>query len=155
ANKIRQELLRIDPRLPVLKMDTVDEQLDDVLFQERLIADLSVFFGTVAVGLACLGLYSVVSYSVSRRTNEIGIRMALGARRNDVVGMILRESLVPTLAGIAGGLPTAIAAAQLVKDRLWGVGAADLPVLSGAILIVVAVALVAGTIPARCASQLD
>jgi putative ABC transport system permease protein len=81
--------------------------------------------------------------------------MALGARRNDVVGMILRESLVLTVAGIVLGVPTAIAAAQLVKDRLWGVGVADPKVLSGAILVVVAVALVAGTIPALRASQLD
>jgi ABC-type antimicrobial peptide transport system permease subunit len=155
ANSIRQELLKVDSRLPVLKIDTVDEQLDDVLFQERLVASVSVFFGTVAVVLACLGLYSVVSYSVTRRTNEIGIRMALGAHRNHVLGMILRESLGLALVGIALGIPIAIATAQLVKNRLWGVDVTDPLVIGGAILIVAAVAIIAGVIPAQRASQLD
>src|SRR5262249_48136589 len=93
AARIRQELQDLDPNLPVLKIDTVEQQLNDVLVQERLLAILASFFGVLAVLLACLGLCGVISYAVTRRTNEIGIRLALGATPAAVLRMVLKESL--------------------------------------------------------------
>src|SRR5262249_58825097 len=93
APRIRQALRELDPNLPVVKIDTVDEQLADVLIQERVMATLSGFFGAIALLLACLGLYGVVSYSVGRRTSEIGIRIALGATRAKVLALVVGESL--------------------------------------------------------------
>jgi predicted permease len=155
AASVRHELHQIDPRLPVLKIDTIDEQVDDVLFQERLIADLSLGFGAAAILLACLGLYGVMSYTVARRTNEIGIRMALGARRSDVLGMIARESLLLVLAGIACGIPAALAAAPVIENRLFRVGPNDPLTLGGAAVLMITVAAVAGMLPARRASRVD
>jgi predicted permease len=155
AAGVRGEIRQIDPRLPVLKIDTVDEQVEDVLFQERLVADLSLCFGVAAILLACLGLYGVMSYTVARRTNEIGIRMALGARRSDVLGMVARESLLLVLAGIACGIPAALAAAPVIENRLFRVGPSDPLTIGGAAVLMIAVAAVAGMLPARKASKVD
>ena len=155
APRIRQALREIDPTLPVVKIDTVDEQLGDVLIQERLMATLSGFFGAVALVLACLGLYGVVSYSVGRRTSEIGIRLALGATRGGVLGMILRESLVLVSAGVAIGIPVTVAGARLVSSRLFGVSATDPLTIAAAMLVMMAVATAAALIPASRASRVD
>jgi predicted permease len=155
AATVRRELQDLDPSLPVLKIDTVDQQLDDVLAQERLIAALSCFFGAITALLGCLGLYGVVSYGVERRTNEIGIRMAMGATRAGVLGMVLSESMLLVLAGLAIGLPAALAATRLISSRLYGVSAADPLTIVDAILLMVAVAALAGFIPARRASKVD
>jgi predicted permease len=155
ASGVREELRRIDARLPVLKIETVDEQVDDFLFQERLVADLSLCFGVVAILLACLGLYGVMSYTVARRTNEIGIRMALGARRGDVLGMVLRESLLLALAGVVLGVPAALAAAPVIENRLFRVDPSDPLTITGSALLMIAVAALAGLVPARRASKVD
>ncbi len=155
AARIRQELREIDPNLPVIRINTIAEQLDDVLAQERLIATLSVFFGALAVVLACIGLYGVISYSVARRTNEIGIRLALGATPAGVLRMVLKESLWLALAGIALGALAALAAARLISTLLFGVSAADPLTMAGAIALMLAVTALAAFLPARRAAKVD
>ena len=155
ASSVRQELRNIDSNLPVLKIDTVDEQLEDVLFQERLITNLSVFFAVLAVVLACLGLYGVISYTVARRTSEIGIRLALGATPARVLKMILRESLLLVFVGIAVGIPAALALARLISARMFGISATDPVTIAAATLLMIAVATLASLVPARRAARVD
>ncbi len=152
---VRQELRNIDPALPVLRINTIKQQLDDVLFQERLIAALSSLFGLLAVLLASLGLYGVVSYTVARRTNEIGIRLALGATPAGALRMILKESLALALAGVAIGIPMTLAATRLISSRLFGVGPADTLTIAAAAALLLAVAAMAALLPARRAAQVD
>ncbi|HYL75559.1 MAG TPA: ABC transporter permease [Bryobacteraceae bacterium] len=155
SNSVRQVLREIDPKLPVLRIETVDEQLDDLLVQERLVATLAGFFGGLAVLLACLGLYGVMSYTAARRTNEIGIRLALGATRAKVLGMVLGESLLLVAVGIAIGVPVTLAAARMISTRLFGVSATDPLTITGATLLMIAVAALAGYVPARRAAHVD
>jgi len=153
AARVRQEFRATD--LPVLRIDTLEEQLDDVLAQERLIAALSVAFGALATLLACLGLYGVMSYMVVRRTNEIGIRMALGARRGDVLSMIVKETLALVLVGTVIGVPAALMATRLIADRLYGVSAGDSVTIGCVVLLMYAVAALAGFLPAQRAARVD
>jgi predicted permease len=155
AARVRQELGDIDPGLPVLNITTVDEQLNGILIQERLTAALAGFFGVLATLLACLGLYGVISYTTARRTNEIGIRLALGATSVHVLRMVLKESLVLVLVGIAIGVPVAFAATRLIATMLFGVGAADPLTIGIAIVLMIAVATLAALVPARRASRVD
>jgi predicted permease len=155
AATLRRELRNIDPNLPVLKIDTVDEQLNDILVQERLVASLSAFFGGLAVLLACVGLYGVISFTVARRTSEIGIRLALGATRAQVIWAVLQESLVLVAAGIVIGVPAALALTRLVASRLFGVGPSDVVTIAGSIGVIVVLAAVAGLLPARRAARVD
>jgi predicted permease len=155
ATQIREQLQSIDPNLPVLKIDTIEQQLDSQLVQDRLISAIAGFFGVVAVLLTCLGLYGVMSYMVARRTNEIGIRMAIGATRGRVLTMVLQESLALVVGGILIGLPATIAAARLIANRLFGVGASDPATIGSAVLLIIVVAALAGLLPARRASKVD
>jgi predicted permease len=155
AASVRQELRNIDPSLPVLRINTIKQQLDDVLFQDRLIASLSGLFGLLAVLLACLGLYGIVSYTVARRTNEIGIRLALGATRAGVLRMIFKESLALALAGIAIGAPLTIVATRLISARLFAVSAADPLTITMAGLLMSVVAALAAFLPAHRTSRVD
>jgi ABC-type antimicrobial peptide transport system permease subunit len=153
--RVRQELRDIDPSLPVLKINTVEEQLSGVLTQDQTTAMLSSFFGVLAVLLACLGLYGVISYAVARRTNEIGIRLALGATPANVCGLILKESLWLALTGIALGAPATLAATRLISSRLFGISAADPLTIGGGAILIIAVAGLAALLPARRASRVD
>jgi predicted permease len=155
ATQIREQLQSIDPNLPVLKIDTIEQQLDSQLVQDRLISAIAGFFGVLAVLLTCLGLYGVMSYMVARRTNEIGIRMAIGATRGRVLTMVLQESLALVVGGILIGLPATIAAARLIANRLFGVGASDPATIGSAVLLIIVVAALAGLLPARRASKVD
>jgi ABC-type antimicrobial peptide transport system permease subunit len=141
--------------LPVLKIDTVEEQLNDVLVQERLVAMLGCFFGSAAVVLVCLGLYGVISFMTARRTSEIGIRLALGATPASVFRMVLRKSAVLVLAGVAVGVPITLAATRLISSKLFGVASNDPITIAGAGLLMLAVAALAGFVPARRASNVD
>jgi ABC-type antimicrobial peptide transport system permease subunit len=118
-------------------------------------ATLSSLFAALAVVLACVGLYGVMAYSVARRTSEIGIRMALGAGRAQIVGTILRESALLILAGVALGLPIAIAVARVISSRLYGLKPADPLTIAGTILLLAAVTGLASYIPARRAMKVD
>jgi ABC-type antimicrobial peptide transport system permease subunit len=154
----RQEVSAIHPKL-VVDARTVPAQIDDMLAQERMIGKLSGFFGALALILASGGLYGLMAYSVARRTGEIGIRMALGAQRDSVLWMILRETITVLLAGLAVGIPVALAAARLaghwIEGLLFDLKATDPVTLLMASLMLGAAALLAGAIPARRASQLD
>ncbi len=149
------ELRNLDPRLPVLDITSVDEQLDKSLVTERLFSTLSTAFGLLALFLACLGLYGVIAFTVAQRSNEIGIRMALGATSPLVLGMVLRESLLLVSVGIGAGLALAFALTRLVSSWLFGVGARDPVTLVGSTLLLLAVGLTAGFLPARRASRVD
>jgi predicted permease len=152
-SRIRDELRSIDRSLPILKIDTMEEQLNDSLAQERLVAALSGFFGALAVLLACIGLYGVMSYTAVRRTNEIGIRLALGATRAGVRAMVLREVLLLVGIGIAIGVPATLATTHYISSLLFGVSAADPLTIVIAALLMTAVAALAGFLPALRASR--
>jgi predicted permease len=152
---LRRELRKIDPALPVLKIDTVEEQLNDVLVQERLMAMLSGFFGLAAAALACLGLYGLMSYITARRNGEIGIRLALGATRASVLRMVLWRTVILVLAGIAVGVPVALASGRLISAKLFGVTSHDPFTIMGAAMLMLVVAALAGWVPAWRASRVD
>ena len=152
---LRAVVQRIDPNLPLLDIRTQRQQIDADLQQERIFASLSTGFGLLALTLACVGIYGIMAYTVAQRTNEIGIRLALGARRGQVRGMVLRESGWLAVAGVATGIAIALGLGRLVESLLYGVKAADPLSVVGAALLLLAVALSSGWIPARRASTLE
>jgi len=153
AADVRRTLDDIDPNLTVLDMVTLSEQVARNFNQDRLISRLTGLFGMLALVLACVGLYGVTAYSVARRTREIGIRMALGAGRPNVLRLVLHGALVQLGVGLAVGIPAALAAGRLLASQLYGVKGYDLPTLGLAALVLSGCALAAGFIPAwRAAS---
>jgi len=152
---VRDALRAVDPGLPILRIETAEEQVDSSLFEERLIAAISSFFGIVAVLLACLGLYGVMAYQTARRTNEIGVRMALGATRGRVLGMVLEESVWLVAGGIVCGIPLTLAATRFVSSKLFGVTPADPITIAAAAILMISVAAVAAFVPARRAAKVD
>ena len=151
----RQLVQRLDPNLPIFNMKTMEAQVDESLFLERLVAALSMLFGGLATVLAAVGLYGVMSYTVSRRTREIGIRMALGAARGSVLWMVLREVAVMLVAGIVIGLPVAIGLSRFVESQLYGLSPTDPTTLAVAAILLSGVAMLAGYLPARRATRVD
>jgi predicted permease len=152
---VRSVVEQVDRNLPIDNVRTQSEQIKQSLFQERLLAGLCSLFAGLALVLACVGLYGVVSYGVAQRTNEIGIRMALGAERRDVLKMVLRQGLAPTLAGLALGLVVAAGVSRLLTGFLYEVRPTD-PVTYVCIsLLLAAVALLATYFPARRATKVD
>ena len=152
---IRRALQDQDPNVPLLRVRMMEEHIKGRLAHERLVAYLSSFFGILALGLASVGLYGVLSYAVTQRTREIGIRMALGAQRSDVVGVILHESFVPVVAGVIIGLVAAFFWTLLIGSLLYGVSSYDLESILLAVVVMLAVALLAAAIPARRATKVD
>lgn len=151
-----QEAVRdVDSNLPMFDVKTQSQQSDESVTGERLFATLSSFFGLVALVLACIGLYGVMSYGVARRTNEIGIRMALGATTLGVTRMVMRETMQVVGIGVAIGLGAAVATTRLVAAMLFGLAPTDPLMISFAVLLMIAVAALAGYIPARRASRVD
>jgi len=138
-----------------LRTATVGQMMSRVLVNERVIALLSGSFAALALLLAAIGLYGLMSYGVTRRTREIGVRVALGAQRETVLWMVLRETLVLTLFGIAIGIPSGLAASQLIASMLFGLSPRDIPTIVTACLLLLAVAFFAGYLPARKASSID
>jgi predicted permease len=155
APMARAVLKQIDSKLPVYDVTTLSEQLSGALQRETLVAELVSFFGFLALLLACIGLYGVMAHGVVRRTKEIGIRMALGAERRGIVWMVMRETILLVLAGIAIGVPVALAAARLISAQLFGLSPADPFSLIGSALVLVGVASIAGFLPARKASKVN
>jgi len=151
----RREILAFDPLIPIGSIKTMDSLIDGTLRQERLIAQLSTVFGGLALLLAAIGLYGVLSYAVAQRTGEIGIRMALGAQRGSVIGMVLRETGVLIAVGLAAGVPASLACARLVQSKFYGLKPADPLTLACALGVMLAVAAIAGYLPARRASRVD
>jgi predicted permease len=155
AASVRAAALRVDPNLPIFDMKTMTQTMDDSLFIERMVAALSTVFGALATLLAALGLYGVMSYSVARRTREIGIRMALGAERQSVMWMVLREVTVMVAIGVAIGLPLAFGLSQVVRSQLFDLSPHDPVALAASAGILASVALLAGYFPARRATRVD
>jgi predicted permease len=155
AAGIRQSVRRLDPNLPIFNMKTMAVQIDESLFVERMVAVLSVAFGALATLLAAIGLYGVMSYAVTRRTREIGIRMALGAERRRVLWLVLREVAAMALAGIVGGLAAALWLTRQVQSQLYGLSPNDPLTLGIAMGLLAAVAIASGYIPARRATTID
>jgi predicted permease len=152
---VRAKVRALDSNLPMYAMTTLDEQVSNSLLVERLIASLSMVFGFLATLLAVVGLYGVMAYTVTRRTREIGIRMALGAFQKHVIWIVMREVLTLVAIGIALGLGAAIALTRLVQAQLYGITASDPATLVVATLGLATVACVAGYIPAFRASRVD
>jgi predicted permease len=154
-NALRTEVRAVDANVPMYDMRTLTDQVEISLLTERLLASLSSVFGCLATLLAALGLYGVMAYMVSRRTREIGIRMALGAGQGSVVWMVLRETLTLAGIGVAIGLAGAYAVTRLIQAQLFGVHPTDLLTLAAASLGLAAVTALAGYIPARRATGID
>jgi predicted permease len=152
---LRAAVQKIDRDLPLMEIRTQQEQIDATMQQERMFASLTTGFGLLALALACVGIYGVMAYTVSQRTNEIGIRLALGAERGQVRGMVLREASWLAVLGVAAGLVVAIGLGQLVKSMLYGLKATDPVSLAGAAGLLLTVALVAGWVPAMRASRVE
>src|SRR5262245_47195012 len=156
---IRQALLEVNRDIPISEIKTGQAQLKGGLVAERLIATLSNFFGAVALLLAAIGLYGTLSHFVARKTREIGVRMALGARARDVLRLVMREASWPLLIGISAGLLTAMAVQRVVSDQfsdlLFGVTATNPVVLSLSVAALLVTAALAAYLPARKAAKTD
>ncbi|HEX4029220.1 MAG TPA: ABC transporter permease [Terracidiphilus sp.] len=150
----RQTLASINPNLAVVKFETFDGQIADQFGDNRTIAELTTFFGALALLLAMTGLYGVTAFSVSRRTNEIGIRMALGADRGSVIAMVLRGAFWQVGVGLGVGIPAAIGSAYLMANQLFGVVPWNPLLLAGATLLLALAAFVATVIPAQRAASI-
>jgi len=155
SGEVRAAFAQIDPNLPILATETIDEQLDHLIDEQRFISRLAVFFALLALALACIGLYGVMTYSVVRRTSEFGVRMALGAPRAGLLWMVLRESFLLLAIGALLGVPLSLAASRAIKAALFGVSPADPVTLGAAVLIMSAAMLVGSAIPARRATRID
>ena len=152
---IREAVRQVDPNMPVTNISTQAEQISQRYQQEQLFARAYALFGGLAVLIASVGLFGLMSYSVARRTNEIGIRMALGAQPGRVLGLVMRESMLLVLAGAGLGLAGAFAAGRFVASQLYGVTPLDPLSFAGATLALLVVGAAAAAIPARRASQVD
>jgi predicted permease len=152
---IQEVVRRHDPDVPVVAYRTLEEQIDRLLRPERLVAWLSLAFGLLAVSLAAIGLYGVMTFSVSRRTPEIGIRMALGAEQGAVIRMVLRDAVAMAVTGIVAGAALSLALGKHVEAQLYGVSSHDAATLAAAAALLAAVAITSGWLPARRASRVD
>jgi ABC-type antimicrobial peptide transport system permease subunit len=155
AASIRRIVSGLDKDVAVYDVKTLTDQIDESMAQERLTAALSSFFGLFALALAATGLYGVISYNVSRRTKEIGIRMALGAQRHQVLRSVLRESILLSLSGIAFGILAALIAARFVAALLYDIAPQNPIALGASAAIMLGVAVLACWLPANRASKVD
>jgi predicted permease len=155
AQALRREMAKLSREVVLTEPETIARHIDDSIFQERILANLSGFFGLLALLLAAVGLYGVVAYGTAQRAREIGVRIALGARRSGVLWMVLRDALLLVSAGLAVGLPLAIVAARAVRAVLDGVPAAGLAMFASTGAVLLAVGTVAALAPARRAARMD
>jgi predicted permease len=155
AGRLRAAVGRVDPTLPVTSLKTMQAQISESLFVERMVAALSAAFGLLATVLAAIGLYGVMSYAVAQRTREIGLRVALGADSRSVLMLVLREVAILAAIGIAIGLPGGYGLGKLIESQLFNLKARDPLTFLVATLALVATALVAGLVPAVRAARVD
>jgi ABC-type antimicrobial peptide transport system permease subunit len=153
--QVRRVMHAIDPDLPLEDLRTLDQQIHLDIRQDQMVLQLSAAFAFLATALAMLGLYGVMANSVTRRTREIGIRIALGAQPRGIRGMVLREMLWILGIGLAVGIPAALAVSKFTESQLYGVKAFDVLVLAGAAAALTITAAMAAYIPARRASRID
>jgi predicted permease len=154
-DELRARMRQFDPHVPVVGLETMNEQIGFSLRTERLVASLSAVFGGLATLIAVIGLYGVMAYAVMRRTREIGIRMALGALRSNVIVIVMREVLLLIGAGLAGGIALALVLADLIRSQIYGLSARDPLTFVGSAIVLTVAAGLAGLIPALRASSLD
>jgi macrolide transport system ATP-binding/permease protein len=155
ANALREELARVVPAIPLLRVRTFDQQIAQSLTQERLITNLAAGFGALALVIACIGIYGLMAYSVSQRTREIGVRMAIGAARGCILRMILGEGTALAAVGIIFGIGGALGAAKLVASQLYGISPNDVASYAAACALLAFVAMVACIVPAFRATRVD
>jgi len=155
APSVRRAAAAIDPTIPIVDVRTEEDQIRTTLGSERLFASLVTMFGVLATLLAAIGLYGVLAYAVSRRTAEIGIRIALGASRSNVLWQMIRGSLLTVLVGLAAGIPAALALTKITRSLLFGVEPGDLATLVAACTILLAVSAAAAWLPARHAARIQ
>ncbi len=155
ATLVQRVVQSVRSTVLISNVSTIEKQVQQSLTRERLIAGLSAGFGGLALVLCCIGLYGVLTYAVARRTNEIGIRMALGASGNGMVRLILREALGLAAGGMALGVPAVPVLANVSRTLLYGVGMLDIPVFACALGVLLVFAVIAGVVPARRAGRLD
>jgi ABC-type antimicrobial peptide transport system permease subunit len=152
---VQRTLAAINPNLTVVKFQTFDQQIADRFTEERMVARLAALFGGLALLLATIGLYGVTAYTAGARTVEIGIRMALGAARTGVIGLVMRGAMIQTVLGLAIGIPTSLFCVRFVQSQLFDIKGVDIGVLATAILTLSIAASLAGAIPARRAASID
>ncbi len=155
AALVRRQIKAIDPNVTIYDVQTLTERISGSLSMERLFGTLTTLFGLLALALCCVGLYGVASYWVTRRTREIGIRMALGAERRRVLLLVLRETFVPTCIGVAIGTPVALACIELLKRAWFGIPPFDplsIAISAGLLALIAGVACI---LPARRAINVD
>jgi putative ABC transport system permease protein len=155
AEAIAREVRAVDPALPLYAVRTMDDLVSGAVAQRRFLMRILVLFGAAAVGLALLGIYGVISYSVSQRTREIGIRMAIGAQQQDVSRMVVRQGLMLTALGAGVGFAGALGLSQLIKSQLFGVKPSDPITLVTVLVVMGLVATAAAWLPARRAARVD
>ncbi|MGB7134335.1 MAG: ABC transporter permease [Acidobacteriaceae bacterium] len=155
ANSIREAITHLDGKLIVSGLGTLEEKIDDNLADQRTLAMLAAVFGAMAALLAGIGLYGILAFSTAQRTREIGIRMALGARRSTVIGLIVREVLILAGGAMAVTIPLAMLATRAVRSALFGVSTGDPLIYGAGVLVLCLVAVLAGFLPARRAASVD
>lgn len=151
----QRTLAGINPNLTVVKFQTFDQQIADRFTEDRMVARLTSLFGALALLLATIGLYGVTAYTAASRTMEIGIRMALGAARTGVIGMVMRGAMTQAALGLAIGIPMSLVCVRFIESQLFDVKGIDTGVLLTAIFTLCIAASLAGAIPARRAASID
>jgi ABC-type antimicrobial peptide transport system permease subunit len=152
---LRAAVAATDPNLALLNVTTIHDQVSTMMSHDELISSLTAIFSLLALVLACIGLYGVMTYNVVRRTNEIGIRIALGAQQTGVLWMVLKESLILLAIGVALGIPATLVATRTIKSQLFGLSATDPVTFIAAALIISLVTLIAAWFPAHRATKVD
>src|SRR5208283_5723707 len=152
---VRQNVNDLDSELPIFDVRTQSQAIDRLMFNERLLARFSSLFGLLALTLACIGLYGLVSYEVARRTREIGIRTALGAQQRDVMRMVIGRGFLLVFLGVLSGILTAIGVTRYLQSLLFGVRPTDPVIFLAVCLVLAAVTFLACFIPARRATRVD
>jgi ABC-type antimicrobial peptide transport system permease subunit len=155
SQALRRAIADVDSNIPVSNIRTLVERITDSAHDARAIAQLSGFFAVFALLLGAIGLYGVMAYNVSRRTREIGIRMAIGAQRHTVLRMVMRESLLVVTIGVALGIPAALGMGHFISSQLFGLSPRDPLTLTAASLLLTAASVVASYLPARRAAEID
>jgi ABC-type antimicrobial peptide transport system permease subunit len=155
TDAIRRAITAIDSEVPLLSTRTIEQEIDNNILVDRLLTTLSGFFAVLALLLAAVGLYGVISYAVTRRTREFGLRMALGAERSSVIWLVARYTAVLVLSGAAIGVPTALALSKLVKSFLFGITAQDPTAIVAATLTLIFAGALASFVPTWRATRVD
>jgi ABC-type antimicrobial peptide transport system permease subunit len=153
VQQIRKTVIAVDPALPIDGIDPLATLMRQSIREERLVAKLGTGFGVLALLLASIGLYGVMTYAITRRTSELGLRVALGAQRQDLVRMVLHDALRLVALGMLIGLPLALVSARLLETELHGVGSVDPPSIAAAMAVLTLSAIVAVLLPALRASN--